>query len=321
MAQGCICAGSGKSTGRPDCVTVRGITTGMAFGRWKNDDGDINAFNQGTIIDQTEIESRVNDLDLSRRLYILHNLKRVLHDRGDDITEDMGNGNMVTTGEKAPRIHTYELIGSDATEEMLAALRSHFCSTVGFHELTNFGQITGTNTGDGNLKRTKVMDNTFKAKIVYAQEGVIQKIVFSFIVDETEDDAQQDYITAESIEFATRFWYDVQPLQVLITEVLSTALDTIVVKLSWMRVRYENDGIEDFVSNDFNAGGGVATVNNLTQSTTPSVVAAESTDPDEQGQYTLTLAAPQTDQDRIEIGIVKDGYYADKIIVFIGPTS
>ncbi|HPH45497.1 MAG TPA: hypothetical protein PKU83_00725 [Chryseolinea sp.] len=318
--QGCICAGAGKSTGRPGCTTPRGITTYLVIGHWKNDSGNINSIPQGTVIDQTYVEGRLNNLNMTERLFVLPAVKRVKHNHAPDVTEDVGNGLLIKTGEKGVRTNTYELIKGNATEEMLEAINSHLCSTLGFFELTNFGQIAGTNIGDGDLRLTKIADDTFLTNLMYPEEGVAQKIMLSFIVDETEDLTQQDYITAESIEYATRFWYDSQPQQVLITEVLSTSLTDIKVKLSWMRVRFENDGITDFVSNDFNAGGGVATINNLTQSTTPAVVASESALPNEEGVYTLTFAGA-ADEDEVEIGIVKDGYYADKIRVFVGPTS
>lgn len=320
MAQGCICAGAGKSTGRPGCTTPRGITTFLAIGQWKNDSGNINSIPQGTVVDQTYVENLLNNPNLTERLFVLPPVKRVLHDQADDITEDLGNGQTVTTGEKGVLKHTYEIIGKNATEEMYDAIRSHFCNTNGFHEFTNFGQITGTNIGDGDLRRTKIMDDSYMIKMVRAQEGVVQKIVLSFIVDESEDVAQQDHITAESIDYPTRYWFDSQPVQLLIKEVESTTLTTVVIKVAWMRERWENDGWTGLVTDDFNAGGGVGTIKNLTTGLDVVVVASESTDPDEEGLYTLTFAA-QTDEDELQIGIVKDGVYAEDIVVFCGPTS
>jgi len=58
--QGCICAGAGKSTGRPGCTTPRGITTYLVIGQWKNDSGNINSIPQGTVIDQTDVEGHLN---------------------------------------------------------------------------------------------------------------------------------------------------------------------------------------------------------------------------------------------------------------------
>lgn len=320
MAQGCLCAGAGKSTGRPGCTTPRGITTFIGIGQWKNDSGNINSIPQGTVIDQVYVEALLNNLNLTERLFILPAVKRVLHDQADDITEDLGNGQTVATGEKGVLKHTYEIIGKNATEEMYDAIRSHFCNTNGFHEFTNFGQITGTNIGDGDLRRTKIMDDSYMIKMVRAQEGVVQKIVFSFIVDETEDVAQQDHITSESIEYPTRYWYESQPVQLLIKEVESTSLTELVLKVAWIRERWENDGWTGLVTNDWNAGGGTATIKNITTGLDVAVVSSESTDEELQGVYTLTFAA-QTDEDVLEIGLIKDGIYAEKIRVFCGPTS
>lgn len=317
---GCICNRGAKSTGRPKCVTVRGITRQLALGDWKNDSGNINSFPQGTTIDQTYVEALLNNSNKTERLYILPKVKRVTHDRAEEVTEDVGGGILKNTGEQGVRLHTYEILGKDATEEMLAAIKSFQCGTIGFHEFTHTGQITGTNTGDGDLKRTKIEDDTLKVRIMYSQEGVIQKIMISFMVDESEIDEEQDYILADSIDYHVRYWYDSQPQQVEIIEVESTSLTEIKVKLVWARLRYENDGIEDFVANDFNAGGGAATIKNLTQSTDPSVTVTESNLPDEQGVYTLTFAA-QNDQDLVEVGIIKDGYDAINLRVYVGPTS
>lgn len=316
---GCDCALRPKNLGRPNCVETRGVSNGMVLALWKNSDGDVNSIPNGTVINQAYVEGKFNETDFTKQWFITPRNYRVVSERAEDKKEDV-EGVMKRTGEKGVRTRAFELLGKDATPEILAALESFQCRDLGFLDLTKKGQVWGTNTGDGNLLFTRIEADTFEVNAVYATDGVIQKITVMFAIDETEIDSEQDYIPSSDIDYATRFWYTSAPLEVAIVEVDSSQLDEITVALKWFRNDFAgNQAITDFVLNDFNTNG-VATVYNVTDSSTVSLttVVESSTVP---GQYTLTLASAQTDQDYIKIDIVKDGYAAEPLYVYIGPTT
>lgn len=316
---GCDCALRPKNLGRPNCVETRGVSNGMVLALWKNSDGDVNSIPNGTVINQVYVEGKFNNTDYTKQWFITPRNYRVLSERAEDKKEDV-EGVMKRTGEKGVRTRAFELLGKDATPEILAALESFQCRDLGFLDLTKKGQIWGTNTGDGNLLFTRIEADTFEVNAVYATDGVIQKITVMFAIDETEIDSEQDYIPSSDIAYATRFWYTSAPLEVAIVEVLSTALDTFVVDLKWFRNDWAgNQAITGFVSSDFNTNG-VATVYNVTDSAQVSILTAvESTTIP--GRYTITLASAQDDQDQIKVDIVKDGYAAEPTYIYMGPTS
>lgn len=313
----CDCALRPRNTQRPNCVETRGVSNGMVLALWKNSDGDINSIPAGTEISQTYVEGKFNETDFTKKWYVTPRNYRVVSERAEDKKEDV-EGVQKRTGEKGVRTRSFELLGKDATPEMLAALESFQCRDLGFLDLTKKGQVWGTNTGDGNLLFTRIEADTFEVNVVYATDGVIQKITVMFAIDETEIDSEQDYIPSTDIDYATRLWYNSAPLEVKIIEVDSSALDELVVDLHWFRNNWSGDyPVEDFVSNDFNTNG-IATIYNVTDSLSVAVTSVE--DVNTPGRYTLSFAA-QDDQDQLKIDIVKDGYEADPLYVYIGPTS
>lgn len=313
---GCECAKRPKNTGRPKCVEQRGVSNGAVLGFYQTADGTVNQIPDGTDITQTYVEGKLAESDFEDRWYVLPLNKMVSSIREDDKTEDI-EGFAKRTGEKGARTRTAMLVGKDATPEMLAALESLQCRDLAFFDLTKSGQIVGTNIGDGDLRMTKIESDTFMVNAVYAEDGVIQKINVSWIIDETELDSEQDYIASTSIDYGVRFWYSSAPLEVVITEVSNYDLDTIEVTLKWARNRWNPEGLEGFVSDDFNTNG-VATVYNVTDSAPETVVAVEQSDPD---KYILTLASPVDENDVVKVDIVKDGYDAESILVTMTAAS
>lgn len=315
---GCDCALRPKNLGRPNCVDTRGVSNGMVLALWKNSDGDVNSIPNGTVINQTYVEGKFNETDYTKQWFITPRNYRVLSERAEDKKEDV-EGVMKRTGEKGVRTRAFELLGKDATPEILAALESFQCRDLGFLDLTKKGQIWGTNTGDGNLLFTRIEADTFEVNAVYATDGVIQKITVMFAIDETEIDSEQDYIPATDIDYATRFWYTSAPLEIAIVEVDSTQLDELTIDLKWFRNDWAgNQAITGLVLNDFNTNGIATMFNNTTSSTITVLTAPESTTVP--GRYTLTFAA-QSDQDYVTTDIVKDGYAAEPLYSYLGTTS
>lgn len=317
---GCLCASSPKATGRPDCVERRGVSNGAVLGFYQVADGTINQIPEGTDLTQAYVEGKFNETDFKDRWYQLPRNYMVVNERAEDDKEDI-EGISKRTGEAGTRTRTFQLIGKDATPEALAYLRSLQCRGLAFFDLTKKNQIVGTNIGDGNLRMTKIEDDTFEVIATYASEGVIEKIMVTWVIDETELDEEQDYIPSALITYQPRFWYQSAPQQVCISYVDQDALTDIVVTLKWMRNKFNPDGLTGFVAADFNTeeSNTPATVYNKTTSSNVTVTVVESSDPD---QYTLTLAAPQNEGDEILIGIYdKTGYFAEQISVTLNAAS
>ena len=315
---GCVCGIRPRGTGRPDCVVKRGVSNGLVLGLYQGSDGTINKISGGETINNAfvldKLDSETNDYrDV---WYMTPRNYRVVSERPEDKTEDV-EGIAKRTGERSPRKRTFELLGKDATPQMLAALESLQCRDLGFYDLVKSGAIWGTNDGAGNLLMTKIEDDTFMAIPTYATDGTIEKIMCTFTIDETELDSDQDYITSASIDYATKYWYGDAPLEVKIVEIWNYDLDTIEVELKWFRNNYSDEGLTGFVSDDFNTDG-VATAYNVTTSTSSAVVAVESENPD---FYTLTLGTPASENDVVKIDIVKAGYIADSITVIMTAAS
>ena len=309
---GCICAKSPKATGRPDCVERRGVSNGAVLGFYQVADGSVNQIAEGTVINQSFVEGKFNEDDYKDRWYPLPRNYMVVNERAEDDKEDIEGVNK-RTGEAGTRTRTFQLIGKDATPEALSYLESLQCRGLAFFDLTKKNQIAGTNIGDGNLRMTKIEDDTFEVIATYASEGVIEKIMVTFVIDETELDSEQDYIPSTLIDYQPRFWYQSAPQQVCISYVDQDALTDIVVSLKWMRNRFDPEGLKNFVANDFNTeeSNTPATVYNKTQSSNVTVTVVESSDPD---QYTLTMSGAQNEGDVIIVGIYdKEGYFAEQI--------
>lgn len=308
---GACCYSDIVKSGRPNCVDLFGVTNGFLFAQWRSDAGVINGITAGTEITQSFVEGKLNNSDDSLAWFMSPQTKNAVFERTEDKTEE-AEGYPVRTGEFGPGTWTFELWGKESSEAMMKWIDSMKCKDMGFMRTSKQRQLGGTNTGDGNLKFTKIQNDTLRYVPVHSSDGVVQKLIVMFTVDETELDSDFDWIPSSEFEYPVNYWYNSQPLQVKITEVSNNGVDEIVVTLDWSSNKYsDSNQLDGFVTADFTAF-------NITDSAniTVTVVETETSTNGVTGyQYTISLDTGTNDDDMVRVGIDVDGFAAEDIIV------
>lgn len=315
--QGVCCTKNILGTGAGYKVCPFGVTNGFIWGYWRKNNGDLNGIDAGTVLDQAAVEALLNHANDDERFYVSPNVKNAIFDRADDKSEE-AEGYAIRTGERGVGSWTMELWGRNADPKILKALESMQCQELGFMRISKERQLGGTNLGDGNLVFTKIQDDTFKVKPIYASDGVVQKIMVMWNTDETEKDSDFDWIPAEAINYGVNLWYNSQPVQVCLTEVSNNGSTEVVLTVDWMRNEYSpSNQLEGFVADDFNTDG-VSTAFNITDSAVLAIATAveeSTTDPNgiEGTQYRITI--PDSTGDEVRFDIVKTGYLSQSVVV------
>ena len=273
MALGCKCNSGLSNTGQPNCITLQSVTSRLILVPLKDATGALNKVSLTTF---PTWASLFNELDATKRWYPLPVFENVEMAKADSTFEEAPSGRKVFI-KSGKRSFAGELWSQTPT--FLAKLESNRCSDFGFYIVDVNGSLVGSKVGN-DLYPIPVDNESFEAKLMFATDASIQKIMLSFdwyrLFDEStlwlvsQSDANYDFNGADGI------------LDVNLTKVSSTATSLVVAA----KLDYGS-------GNNPIAVKGLLLANfALTNATTGGVIAisvvAESTSVD--GQYTLTIA-------------------------------
>lgn len=308
---GCVCGGVPLNSGTSGCIEQIGTWDYIVRVDWQDSSGNDNYIPLGTTIDETYVKGKLNNTDPTVKWTVFPKLWVVEDVRSEPLTEE--EDNTTFNLRQGPRDFSGHFRGKFASPQMEATWMSFECRSNAVFGLTENGQIEGNNPDlAGDLYPIKVQDGTWFATYMKPKKSPeAQKVMVKFTVDETEKDATLDFITSDSIDYATVNWYSDAPIDVVGYEVSNATQTTIVIK---MKERFgpasKKNDIPGLVSADFSPDDGTTTdaVYNRTTSanvTLSSVTNAENTNGEI--EYTLTMSVAQTAADVIAIDIFKEG--------------
>lgn len=274
MALGCKCNSGLSNTGQPNCITLQSVTSRLILVPLKDSTGALNKVSLTTLPTWSTL---FNELDATKRWYPLPVFENVEMAKADSTFEEAPSGRKVFI-KAGKRSFSGELWSQSPT--FLAKLQSNRCSDFGFYIVDVNGSLVGSKVGN-DLYPIPVDNESFEAKLMFATDSSIQKIMLSFdwyrLFDEstlwllTQTEANYDFNSADGI------------LDVNLTKVSSTATQIIV-----------NAKLDYGSGNNPIAVKGLLLANfALSNATTGASInisaVAESTSID--GQYTLTIAS------------------------------
>jgi hypothetical protein len=273
MALGCKCNSGLSNTGQPNCITLQSVTSRLILVPLKDATG---ALNKVSLTTNPTWASLFTELDATKRWYPLPVFENVEMAKADSTFEEAPSGRKVFI-KSGKRSFAGELWSQTPT--FLAKLQSNRCSDFGFYIVDVNGSLVGSKVGT-DLYPIPVDNESFEAKLMFATDSSIQKIMLSFdwyrLFDEstlwlvTQSDANFDFNNVDGL------------LDVNLTKVSSTATSIVVTA----KLDYGSG------ANQIAVKGLVLANFALTNGTTGAVIAisavAESTAVE--GQYTLTIA-------------------------------
>jgi hypothetical protein len=312
----CRCAGQPLNPGQAGCIPMVGRDKFIVLFDYIDSDGNYNGVPSGTVLNQAWITAKLNHADPTKRWYIFPEIFALEAASSENETEEI-DGIPFPTGEEIKQPFNFSHVKEEATPSLKAVYDSLKCRDLGMLTITISAQLAGMNN-NGDLIGVHLQQGTLSAQYKQPVKGEVQKMMVSAVVDELENDANRDYIPAASIAYSAKKWFALQPLEIVFTEVSQSGQDEIVFKLNHMYGSlFDKTPITGIVTNDFSPDLGVTDgrVYNVTDAA--NVVCTVVEDSITEGQYTMTLTAPQTVGDEIEIKIFKEGYAMQTVTVTI----
>jgi hypothetical protein len=306
--QGCKCGGVPLNSGTSGCIEQIKTWDYLVRVDQQDDQGVANFIPAGTVIDQAYVQGKLNETDPSKKWTIFPKLWTVEDVRADALTETIDNIDFIER--QGTRTFNAMFIGKFASPQMEATWKSFSCRSNAVFGLTSGGQIEGNNPNlAGDLYPIKVQNDTWFA--IYqkpTKAPTKQKIMISFAVDETEEDACLDFIAADSIAYATTNWYLDAPIDVEGFEVSNATQTTITFKMKERFGSVKKNDIPGLVSADFSDDNGATpdVVFNKTTSAQVAIIGVTTATVAGELEYTITFVA-QTAADVISIDIFKLG--------------
>jgi hypothetical protein len=200
MADLCACGTGGGNTGRPSCFPVFDVTKQAILVEYFKTDGSINGIDLSTltggVLDQAFLDARIKDVNSRTRWYPTPELKNIVDERAEDITEEFEDTSSVFIQEGARAFEGLIIKGDPV---LLGNLKKWRCLTVGVFFIDKAGNLIGKKTRDGYLDPIRLQDESFSAGLIKGTDTTKQKDRVSFIVSQLEDDADLRMIEGASI--------------------------------------------------------------------------------------------------------------------------
>jgi hypothetical protein len=188
MSVVCSCDTGGGNTGRPGCFGIFDVTVQVILVSYYKPDGSINGIDLstlssgGTILDQSDLDNLVRDINPKTRFYPTQNLKNITDERADDITEEFEDTSSVFIQEGARTFEGFIIKGDPVL----------------------LGNLIGDCSVDGFLNPVLIQDDSFSAGLVKGTDTTKQKIRLRFIVSQLFSDNDLGMIEAQSITAALK---------------------------------------------------------------------------------------------------------------------
>ena len=219
MALGCKCNSGLSNTGQPNCITLQSVTSRLILVPLKDATG---ALNKVSLTSFPTWASKFTESDATKRWYPLPVFENVEMAKADSTFEEAPSGRKVFI-KSGKRSFAGELWSQTPT--FLSKLQSNRCSDFGFYIVDVNGSLVGSKVGN-DLYPIPVDNESFEAKLMFATDASIQKIMLSFdwyrLFDEstlwliTQTEANFDFNNADGL------------LDVNLTKVSATATSIVV---------------------------------------------------------------------------------------------
>jgi hypothetical protein len=193
MSLGCKCDLGLSNTGTPNCITIQSVTSKLILVPLINNDGGYNSISlSGTTA--SIINDKINEEDASKRWFPLGTFENVTMEKAESSFEEAPSGKKVFI-KQGKRSFAGELWSTTPT--LLGKIQDNRCVEFGVYIVDVNGNLIGLNKNQGNLRPIPVDNQSFDARLMFATDTTIQKIMVAFDFDRLVDESELWMITPE----------------------------------------------------------------------------------------------------------------------------
>lgn len=298
------CATGGENTGVP-CVPIIRALEKFVFVPTYNSLGVANEIDvTAGPFNAAYFAALVNQVDASKRWFVLPQLKNVENVRAESLMESFNDGSKVFI-EQGIRNIVGLIVGSDASPQLKGKIVSHRGNGISIYGIDKAGNLVGkVGSTASMLAPIELEADTIDAILQMTTDTTIQKIAIMFDINISEDDSLIRILAASEMAVSIknlRGLYDVTSAN----SGISTTGVTVTLKTQGGTllnpVMVEGLLIADFVSS---VGGATSRLYNDTDNLNVTILTLTESAP---GVYDLTFAA-QTVADVMIVKPLKDGF-------------
>ena len=294
MSLGCKCDSGLSNTGRPNCVTLQSVTSKMVMIPLKDSTGAKNYLDLTATLNEAYFTALTNEADATKRWFPLPQFENVELAKADSTFEEAPSGRKVFI-EQGKRSFAGELWSE--TPQFLSKIQNNRCVDFGVFIIDVNGNLVGSKVGD-KLYPIPVDNESFEAKLMFATDSAIQKIMIGFDFYRLFDEGTLWLVTAEEAGL------DFNNLEGLLDVNIAFGTPTTTGVVATLTLDYGTAvaplKVKGLTASDF-------LLYNVTQAGAVTKTVIETAD----GVYAFTYTAINGSTDVIKLSLAKDGYVGE----------
>lgn len=195
MSLGCKCESGLSNTGTPNCVTLQSVTSKLILVPLEDSTGVRNFVDLSSAPTVASITALINQSDATKRWFPLPVFEKVELPKADSTFEEAPSGRKLFI-KQGKRSFTGELW--NGTTQLLGKIQDNRCVEFGVYIVDVNGNLVGSKEGT-KLYPIPVDNQSFDAKMMYATDTTVQKIMVSFDFYRLFDESSLWLITASEL--------------------------------------------------------------------------------------------------------------------------
>lgn len=188
MSLGCKCDLGLSNTGTPNCLTIQSVTSKLILVPLFDNSGNRNYLGLGVSdIDEASIIALCNSADASSRWFPLGTFENVTMEKAESSFEEAPSGKKVFI-KQGKRSFAGELWSTTPT--LLGKIQDNRCVEFGVYIVDVNGNLIGSYDKEyARLYPIPVDNQSFDARLMYATDSTVQKIMVAFDFDRLFDES------------------------------------------------------------------------------------------------------------------------------------
>jgi hypothetical protein len=195
MADLCSCETGFGNLGYPNCVDKFGIARRDIYVSTFDSDGNRNYIDPTVAIDDTFLEERLNDPDVTKRWYLSPSFKAFTSEKADTEYEEFTDGSKERI-RKGVRTRTYSYVKKSTV--FLDKLSQNECGDLSVFSVSDNGSIMGLGEDDGFLYPIKI--SAFDTTWMEATDEAVEKVMASYDFDVSVFEGDIRFILGSEID-------------------------------------------------------------------------------------------------------------------------
>jgi len=196
MSLGCKCDSGLSNTGTPNCVTLQSVTSKLIMVPLEDATGVKNFLDLTTAPTVASITALINQSDATKRWFPLPAFEKVELPKADSTFEEAPSGRKLFI-KQGKRSFTGEVW--NGTNQLLGKIQNNRCVEFGVYIVDVNGNLVGSKIGT-KLYPIPVDNQSFDAKMMFATDTTVQKIMVGFDFYRLFDESTMWMITSDELE-------------------------------------------------------------------------------------------------------------------------